>query len=65
MIFRSGSARPYRTDEKSGTDLRDLVGYSGRVEIDVTVQNLTVKPQNITYDVAGTSRTQPRWSDRR
>jgi hypothetical protein len=49
----------YRTDEKAGTDLRDLDGYTGRVEIDVTIQNLTVKPQNITYDAAGTSRTQP------
>lgn len=49
----------YRTDKKTGTKLDDLNGYTGRVEIDLTVQNLTVKPQNLKYDVAGTSRTQP------
>ncbi len=47
----------YRTAESSGTDLSDLSGYSGRVEIDVTVENLTVKPQQLTYDAAGQSRT--------
>jgi hypothetical protein len=47
----------YRTADSSGTDLSDLSGYSGRVEIDVTVENLTVKPQQLTYDAAGQSRT--------
>ncbi|KTR90216.1 hypothetical protein NS220_15370 [Microbacterium testaceum] len=47
----------YRTADSSGTDLSDLKGYSGRVEIDVTVENLTVKPQQLTYDAAGQSRT--------
>ncbi|KTS12272.1 hypothetical protein RSA3_08725 [Microbacterium testaceum] len=47
----------YRTADSSGTDLGDLKGYSGRVEIDVTVENLTVKPQELTYDAAGQSRT--------
>ncbi|MDF2993260.1 MAG: phage-related tail protein [Microbacterium sp.] len=47
----------YRTADSSGTDLSDLAGYSGRVEIDVTVENLTVKPQQLTYDAAGQSRT--------
>ena len=46
----------YRTDQGSGTDLDDLKGYTGRVSIDLMVQNLTVKPQQITYDVAGRSR---------
>jgi len=47
----------YRTADSSGTDLSDLKGYSGRVEIDVTVENLTVKPQQLTYDAAGQSQT--------
>ncbi len=49
----------YRTADKSGTNLNDLAGHTGRVEIDITVQNLTLRPENLTYDVAGTSRTQP------
>lgn len=49
----------YTTAKKSGTDLADLAGYSGRVEIDLTVENLTVRSRNLTYDVAGTSRTTP------
>ena len=47
----------YQTDKGSGTDLGDLKGYTGRVTIDLTVQNLTVTSQPITYDVAGTSKT--------
>ncbi|MDP9737691.1 MULTISPECIES: hypothetical protein [unclassified Curtobacterium] len=49
----------YTTDKRSGTDLADLDGYSGRVEIDVTVENLTVRSQNLSYDVAGASRSTP------
>jgi hypothetical protein len=49
----------YTTAKKSGTDLADLAGYSGRVEIDLTVENLTVRSHNLTYDVAGASRTTP------
>lgn len=49
----------YTTSKKSGTDLQDLAGYSGRVEIDLTVENLTVRSRNLTYDVAGASRTTP------
>ncbi|HEY9293153.1 MAG TPA: hypothetical protein VIP98_17885 [Microlunatus sp.] len=49
----------YRTAKRSGTNLSDLKGYSGKVEIDLTVQNLTMKPQDLTYDVAGSSKTQP------
>ena len=47
----------YQTDKGSGTDLDDLKGYTGRVTINLSVQNLTVKPQEITYDVAGKSQT--------
>ncbi|QBR92887.1 hypothetical protein [Nocardioides euryhalodurans] len=48
----------WRTSEGAGTDLSDLQGYSGRVAIDLTVQNLTVEPQMLQYDVDGTSRSQ-------
>jgi len=49
----------YTTPKKTGSDLADLDGYSGRVEIDLTIENLTVRSQNLTYDVAGSSRTTP------
>lgn len=49
----------YTTDKRAGTDLADLDGYSGRVEIDVTVENLTVRSQDLSYDVAGASRSTP------
>lgn len=49
----------YRTTGGSGSDLADLEGHDGRVEIDLTVENLTVAPQQLTYDAAGTSRTDP------
>lgn len=48
----------YRTNDKAGTDLSELTGYTGQLEIDLTVENLTVKPQTLTYDVAGESRSQ-------
>ena len=48
----------YRTEDGAGTDLSDLSGYTGRVEIDLTVQNLTMQAQNLSYDVDGTSRSQ-------
>lgn len=47
----------YRTEKGAGTRLSDLQGHSGYLVIDLTVQNLTVKPQQLTYDVAGHSRT--------
>ncbi|WP_286346305.1 hypothetical protein [Frondihabitans sucicola] len=49
----------YSTAKKTGTDLSDLKGYTGRLEIDLTAENLTVHPQKLTYDVAGSSRTTP------
>lgn len=48
----------YRTADRTGTNLADLAGHNGRVEIDLTVQNLTMRPEQLTYDVAGTSRSQ-------
>lgn len=47
----------YRTDTASGPDLNDLSGFSGRVEIDITVENLTVAAKELSYDAAGQSRT--------
>ncbi|MDO4260274.1 MAG: hypothetical protein Q4C87_12225 [Actinomycetaceae bacterium] len=43
----------YRTDKGTGSNLEDLAGYNGKVTIDVTVENLTVAPKEITYDVGG------------
>ncbi len=47
----------YRTKDKSGTDLSDLDGYTGPLDISITVQNLTVKPRTLTYDVGGVERS--------
>lgn len=47
----------YRTAKKSGTDLSDLKGYDGKVEIDVTVQNTTVRPEKLSYDSAGRTKS--------
>ena len=47
----------YRTADGAGTDLSEIAGYTGRVTVDVFVENLTVKPQSLTYDVAGTAHT--------
>ncbi len=49
----------YRTQDGSGSDLADLEGYTGRVQVDLTVENLTTEPEQLTYDVAGGSRTRP------
>lgn len=45
----------WRTEDGAGTDLSDLDGYTGRVRIDLTVQNLTVRPEILEYDVDGAS----------
>ena len=47
----------YRTATSSGTNLADLKGYTGRVTIDLTVQNLTVAPQQVSYNSDGQSHT--------
>lgn len=49
----------YRTDKASGTDLKDLAGYTGRVQIELSVENLTVAPREVSFDVAGQNRTEP------
>jgi hypothetical protein len=49
----------YRLGDKSGTDLDDLKGEDGRVRIDVTVQNTTVRPTVLSYDSEGTNRRSP------
>lgn len=47
----------YVTEDGSGTDLSDLEGYTGRVEIFLSVQNLTLEPEDVSYDVAGQSHS--------
>lgn len=49
----------YRTADSAGTNLADLRGYSGRVEISLAVENLMVHAEDVTFDVAGgaTSRS--------
>lgn len=47
----------YRLGDRAGTDLADIAGESGRVVIDVTVQNTTVKPERISYDSDGVSKS--------
>ena len=47
----------YRAGQKSGSDLSELQGHSGPVEIDLTLENLTVKPRLIEYDAAGQTRS--------
>ncbi|MGM1018946.1 MAG: hypothetical protein ACQEW8_15535 [Actinomycetota bacterium] len=49
----------YRTVDGVGSALEGLTGYSGRVEIGVTVENLTVAPTMVSYDAAGESRESP------
>ena len=49
----------YETDDGSGTDLDELEGHTGRVSIEVTVENLTLESSELTYDVAGESRQTP------
>lgn len=49
----------YRLGSKSGTDLSELEGKSGRIQIDVTVQNTTVRPTLLTYDSEAQSKTSP------
>lgn len=49
----------YRTKDGSGSDLADLEGFTGRVQIDLTVENLTVRSEQLSYDVSGASRTRP------
>ncbi len=47
----------WRLGERSGTDLADIEGESGRVVVEVTVQNTTVRAQEVRYDSAGVSRS--------
>lgn len=49
----------WRTADGAGTDLADLAGHTGRVEIDLTVENLTVAPRQLDYDAAGVRRSEP------
>lgn len=46
----------YRAGTKYGSDLAELRGHTGPVEINLTLENLTVKPRVIEYDAAGQTR---------
>lgn len=48
----------YRTADGFGTDLADLAGYTGRVQIDLTVQNLTAQSRLVSYQVDGREMSQ-------
>lgn len=43
----------YRTDSSQGTDLAELSGYTGRVVVELKLQNLTMRPTTIGYDAGG------------
>jgi hypothetical protein len=43
----------YVHEGKTGTDLAELRGTHGRVQVTVTVQNTTVHAERLSYDVAG------------
>ncbi|WP_394251276.1 hypothetical protein [Arthrobacter pityocampae] len=47
----------YTAGARSGSDLAELEGHSGPIEIDLTLENLTVRPQTIEYDAAGQTRS--------
>ena len=47
----------YQSSKGTGTNLKDLNGYSGELTIKVTVENLTLNSQEVSYDAGGTKRT--------
>lgn len=47
----------YRLGDRVGTDLSEIEGEEGRVEVTVTVQNLTVRPERVEYDANGAGRS--------
>lgn len=47
----------WRLGDRSGTDLSDIAGESGRVVVELTVQNTTVRPRQVRYDAGGVSKS--------
>ncbi|RLP06096.1 hypothetical protein [Propionibacterium australiense] len=47
----------YRTEDSAGSDLSELNGYTGRVVIDVQVENLTLDSRRVSYDMNGNGYT--------
>ncbi len=45
-------------DDQSGSNLKDLDGYSGKIHINLTVENLSVAPEEVSYDAGGTKHSQ-------
>lgn len=48
----------YRAGDKSGSDLAELQGHTGPVEINLTLENLTVAPRVLEYDAGGQTRSE-------
>jgi hypothetical protein len=48
----------YRLGDRTGTDLSEIEGEAGRVVVDVTVQNVTARPEQLTYDFNGSQQRQ-------
>lgn len=49
----------YRTESGHGSDLAELEGFTGRVELEVSIENLTVESRELSYDAAGASHVTP------
>lgn len=47
----------YHGDWGSGYDLREIAGHSGRVTVTISLQNLTVSPERVSFDSFGSSHT--------
>lgn len=48
----------YRAGDKWGTDLSELKGHDGRIEIELTVENLTGVAREVSFDADGQSISQ-------
>ncbi|QIK62947.1 hypothetical protein G7068_06860 [Leucobacter viscericola] len=49
----------YLAGDKTGENLEDLAGYTGQVEIEVMLENLTVASRDVEFDAAGHSYSAP------
>lgn len=47
----------YKTDNGSGSDLAELHGLAGKVDIAITIENLTAQSKYLTYDAGGEQKT--------
>jgi hypothetical protein len=47
----------WRLGDRTGTDLSEIEGEAGRVVVELTVQNTTVRPRKVSYDSGGVSKS--------